>query len=257
MIDTMVCTVERIFEHSVLSDVLIAIFGSAIGTGCGFAFSVFYMNRKEKNTNKQELIKYFYNLRTALRNLATLSNNIEVVFKILREKKEIVALPTSLIDFNFNETKLGFIQKYHSVFYETINQLKIEIRTLHDLILLVNEEKKEFYLYNARTKLITVLIQLMEHMRTVDNFLTVHGDMNTLFDKDINQNFDAALNFIHSYETLLQNRLENTSSMSEKEIIKSELKNIKDTFIGWSIKFDAKKAWYSRFLGIFRRNHDK
>lgn len=244
------CLKDLIIENtsSGWSDFGIAFAGALAGAMIAFILPVWWSKKEQNRNNKEELIKYFYNLHTALKNLSTCANNIEQVFKTFREKNELLAMPASNLDFSFNEEKLAFVRKFNPIFYESINILRIELKGLYELAILFKEEKKEFYIFNLRMRLIIALLQVMQTMKNVNDFLQIYGNLSSLISSQVLTNFNAAEDYIKNYVILLKESLKSITNDEEKEAIKKHLYDINNTPIEWSIKFH-KKTWFE-ILGI-------
>lgn len=220
--------------------------GAFFGALGVFLLSIRVNNKKQDEENKEELKKYFFNLHIALKNLSTCANNIEQVFKTFREKNELVAMPASYLDFLFNEEKLEFVNKINTLFYENINILKIDLKGLFELAILFNEEKKEFYIYNLRSRLMISLLHVMQTMKNVDDFLQTYKNSSTLISSQVVTNFGATENYIKNYVALLKEDIKNTTNEEQKAAIKKYLCDIEDAETGWKIEFKHQKSWYKR-----------
>lgn len=221
-------------------------FGAFFGALGVLLLSIHLNDKKQNAEDKEELIKYFYNLNTALRNLSTCANNIEQVLKIFREKNELVAMPASYLDFLFNEEKLEFVKNFNILFYESINILKIDLKGLFELAILFKEEKKEFYVFNLRSRLIISLLQVMQTMKNVDDFLQIYENSSTLINSQVVTNFRVTEDYVKNYKTLLKEDIKNSTNDEQKEAIKKYLCIIENTETEWKIKFKPQKPWYKK-----------
>ena len=119
----------------------------------------------------------------------------------------------------------------------------MELKGLYELAILFKEEKKELYVFNLRMRLIIVLLQVMQTMKNVNNFLQTYENLSSLINSQVLTNFKTTEDYIKSYVILLKEKLENETNDEEKEAIKRHLCDIDNTPIEWSIKFH-KKTWF-------------
>lgn len=228
-----------------------ACFSSGAGAFFGalgvFLLSIYLNNKKQNKEDKEKLTKYFYNLNTALRNIGILSHNLVTVISTYEKEHEFLFLPISNIQFDFNEAKLGFVQKNSDIFFECINQLKIEMNGLCELGMFYkinyssdsnkNCDMQASVLYQMLKSTVMLVNQITLTMKNIDDYTQTYCKEILINQKYI-ENFEKAERYTNDFRNLIKN-----NPNYPPEIFEAEIKAIRES---WKIKFELSKPWYKR-----------
>ena len=222
------------------------LFATAIGALVAVVLSIWHENKKEYKNNEFELINYFYNLNTALRNIGVFSFNLEKAITEYEQNGQFRILPISTVHFEFNEAKLSFIQPFNHLFYENISQLKIDFNFLYELGLLYKEKSDSKLLYEILHLTVTISNEIVVTMKNINNFLEVYNKKETIIDSKCLENFQKVDEYILDFKNLLQRM--NMQNINYEELVKQFEYEITNTKKSWGIEFTPPLPWYKKII---------
>ena len=218
---------------------------TAIGALIAIVVSIIIESKRQDKANETELINYFYNLNTALRNISHFVYNLETVKKIYNDNGLLMVLPISTINFNFNESKLSFVQPFNYVFFENINQIKIELNMLYELGMSYKEKPDSQMLNEISHSTVTISNQIVMTMKNINNFLKTYMEKETLIDNQCTENFNQVDIYTADFKKLIiLESQQNNNDMTFVEKFEQEIHSIKT---GWKIEF-TRLPWYKKIL---------
>lgn len=220
-------------------------FGAFFGALGVLLLSIHLNDKKQNAEDKEELTKYFYNLNTALRNIGILSHDLVTVISTYEKEHKFLFLPTSNIQFNFNEAKLGFVQKNSNIFFENINQLKIEMNGLNELGIYyknncdsdINIDLKANILYQILKSTVIIVNQITLTMKNINDYIKIYYK-EELVSQEFTENFEKVEKYTNDFKNLIKN-----NPKYPVEVFEAQIKAIRE---GWQIKFESPKSWYER-----------
>lgn len=204
------------------------------GALTAFLCSAIYEYYKDKSHRKALLITYFHNLFTALRNLTIFANNAQNVLTQVKINPNYLRFPPiKNIEFDFHEEDLAFVQKEHNSFFDSLIQLKIELKTMHELGELYKETREIQYLYDIHNRIFALAWQITITMQNVNKY------MQKYYKKDLTTKpiIDGWNNVDKQCEDWITN-LQTLSNKALVEVITNSIKTIKES---WPIDFGTKQ----------------
>jgi hypothetical protein len=188
--------------------------GAFFGALGVFALSWLKEWKENKNEEKSQLERYFYNLHFAIRNIANYMENCKQ--SLLWQKDPSVPpsvknknIPLSKINFEFNEDKISFISNVQPLFYECIKQLQVDLKTFYKNGDEFNKNKNE----ETFNELVASFLQLCPKLLKTS------------------QNMDAYLKKYYKHEEMIVGYIE-TNLKNLEFYFKEQVGNIKNQILG-------------------------
>lgn len=192
-----------------------------------------------RNYEKNELIKYFYNLHFVIRNFAVFINNVNQVTNWqsntnIKEEIKNKDIPLSQIDFNFNEEKLNFVCVRQSTFYENIMQLKTELKVLHENAIQYNNMHNIETINEITNSSLSLCPKISATLKNVDKYLRKYYWHKSLIKGEIEININKLNIFFENSINSIKEKIFNDNLNLKSIDIINNMELIEDA---WNIDF--------------------
>ena len=229
------------------NSIILSSAGAFIGTGFGayIAFCLQNKNEREKNISKvknyeiEQLTLYFYNLHFAIRNISIFIANVNLI-KTWKQDPNVEEdvksknIPTENINFDFNEEKLSFVCKNSSIFYESIIQLKTDLKIFYDIALQYNNGHNYQLINSFIIDFLYLSAKLSCMIKNLDKYIIKYYGKETLIVNNIADNINKLDDNFQQQVKIIKNECTNDCTDVNTLHRIEELEKIKD---GWNIEF--------------------
>lgn len=195
--------------------------------------------KQNKNEEKNQLERYFYNLHFAIRNIADYMGNCNQSLLWQKDQHEQPSvknknIPLSKINFEFNEDKISFISNVQPLFYEGIKQLQIDLKTFYKNGDEFNKNKNDETFNELVANFLQLCPELLKTAQNVDAYLKKHYKHEEMIVGYIETNLKNLEFYFKEQVGNIKNQiLDKNPDLSELK----KIEDIENILKNWTIKF--------------------